>query len=519
MRTRTALAGLLLMAACADHTPTGTQLTLDPRSADLYDALDPGLYWRDTDTLWVYDRKPEWGPGTHSPDATAIGQLQSLNTRITRYTLWSHSYQNDPGYKSDWISNVANMCAAGLKPVIVVHGWWGESWSGFPSFMNGVAADNPCVQHWQLWNEPDSDDGTCTPANCVFGMGPPFYKGMEYAAMLIQTYPQIKAANPNALVLTAGVNFGNGVSFLQGVYAGGGRKYFDIATLHPYGGATAQWDEAPTPSCAGVSGAGVRSYGQCLHNLFANHGDQGRMLWSTEFGVGGQLIVASWPTAPNTGAFFDDVHRQWWIDAIGIASSHKHYQKMIGYQLVAGDGGAVPTDGGNAEDYGFGIIRPGGAWRPAATWLQSSGYNTHALQYFNAAGYVTVYAPGKRPVGYSYTRNGSYVTFWVLVNKMSRTVVAFEPESGGGALTASIAGNDEIAPYVGCSWSAVVSGGTPPYEYSWTVNGQPVGGNDPNLGYTNTGMDFRIRLEVTDAQQASVITQKWVAVIDGQYCT
>jgi hypothetical protein len=522
MRTRAMLAGvLLLIAACVDHEPTGPQLAFTPRSADLLsDALDPGFYWRDTDTLWIYDRKPEGGAGTHSGDATAISQLQSLNVRLTRYTLYIGPYVDDPNYKAAWISTVANMCAQGLIPVIVVHGVGGTSWSGwFPSFMYGAVSDNPCVRHWQLWNEPDANDGSCTDGNCVFGTGSPYSKGVEYAAMLIQTYPQIKSANPNALVVTAGVNFGNGPSFLQGVYAGGGRKYFDIVGVHPYGGATAQWDQAPNPSCTGVTGAGVRSYGQCYHNLFAANGDQGRILWSTEFGVSAQLIQASW--GPQTGAFYDDTHRQWWIDALGIASTYRYYQKMIGYQLVAADGGVTPTDGGNPDDYGFGIIRPSGALRPAATWLQGSGYNTHALQYTTAAGDVTVYAPGKQPIGYPYTRNGSYVTFNVTVDKLSPTVVAWVPE--GNPLTVSISGLTTIKRAGNNTWTCSATGGSGGYSYRW--DRQDDGGSyywvGSNSSYTswidqNNAPSFDLKCTVTSGGQSSY-AEKHVNVLIPYY--
>ena len=516
MRTRATLAGLLLMAACADHDPTSnSQLLFDPDTANLSDALDPGLYWRDPDTLWIYDRKPEGGVGSHSGDATAISRLQSLNVRLTRYTLWIHYYQTDPTYKANWISSVANMCAQGLRPVIVVEGTGEASWSGwFPAFMNAAVADNPCVQHWQLWNEPDQDAGACAAGHCVFGTGTPYSKGVQYAAMLIQTYPQIKSANPNALVLTAGVNFGNGPSFLQGVYDGGGRKYFDIVAVHPYGGATAQWDEAPNPACAGVSGAGVRSYGQCYHNLFAANGDQGRILWSTEFGVPGTMIVGSW--GPKTAAELDAIHRQWWVDALAIASNYRHYQKMIGYQLVAGEEGVVPTDGGNAEDYGFGIIRPGGSWRPAATWLQSSGYNSHALQYATAAGNVTVYAPGRRPVKYSYSRSGNYVTFSVMVDKLSRTVVTWAPEV---AMSVSITGLTTIKTPGSRTWTCGASGGAGGYSYAWYR--RDYGGSFVYAGsgtsYTtwvdgNDAPSFTLKCSVTSAGQ-TVSAEKTVNVI------
>jgi hypothetical protein len=264
-----------------------------------------------------------------------------------------------------------------------------------------------------------------------------------------------------------------------------------------------------------VSGAGVRSYGQCYQNLFSANGDQGRILWSTEFGVSGAKIVNDW--GPKTSVALDSIHRNWWRDALSIASTHKHYQKMIGYQLVANEDGVVPTDGGNPEDYGFGLIRPGGTWKPAASWLQGSGYNSHILQYSTAAGWVTVYAPGKRPIGYSYSRNGGYVTFHVVVDKAAPKVVAFEPEPTPPP-SVTISGTSEMQAYSWCQWSAPASGGTPPYSYAWTVDGQPAGDDSDMFTHAAGSSSFTIAVTVTDAGGRVTSDDHEVAIVSGAYC-
>ncbi|MGH7567485.1 MAG: S8 family peptidase [Gemmatimonadales bacterium] len=45
----------------------------------------------------------------------------------------------------------------------------------------------------------------------------------------------------------------------------------------------------------------------------------------------------------------------------------------------------------------------------------------------------------------------------------------------------AIGGPSAVRRRVPCTWSAIVSGGTPPYVYGWTVNNLPVGGNSPEL--------------------------------------
>ena len=74
----------------------------------------------------------------------------------------------------------------------------------------------------------------------------------------------------------------------------------------------------------------------------------------------------------------------------------------------------------------------------------------------------------------------------------------------------SICGNDQIGPGYGCSWSAVPSGGVPPYSYPWTVNGTPVGGNTDYLNYTSDGNNFTIAVTDTDSQSGNGSGQKGV---------
>jgi hypothetical protein len=78
------------------------------------------------------------------------------------------------------------------------------------------------IHHWEVWNEPDNAS-----------MWKPAPNAKQYAELLKTAHRAIKAANPNAKVLTGGVS-GNAVPFLEEMLAAGAGNSFDILALHPY---------------------------------------------------------------------------------------------------------------------------------------------------------------------------------------------------------------------------------------------------------------------------------------------
>ncbi|NTV65807.1 MAG: hypothetical protein HGA65_20050, partial [Oscillochloris sp.] len=80
------------------------------------------------------------------------------------------------------------------------------------------------VHYWQVWNEPDNA--------AYWGPKP---DPTAYAALLKATYTAIKAADPSAQVLIAGMVAPEpALSFLRQVQASGAWGAFDIIALHPY---------------------------------------------------------------------------------------------------------------------------------------------------------------------------------------------------------------------------------------------------------------------------------------------
>jgi Cellulase (glycosyl hydrolase family 5) len=76
------------------------------------------------------------------------------------------------------------------------------------------------VAAYEIWNEEDA------PAWWSGGPDP-----VAYTRLLQATYPAVKAAEPNATVVLGGLT-GNDYQFLEGVYAAGGKGYFDAVGVH-----------------------------------------------------------------------------------------------------------------------------------------------------------------------------------------------------------------------------------------------------------------------------------------------
>ena len=101
------------------------------------------------------------------------------------------------------------------------YGPGGEFWSQHPELPQLP------IRSWQVWNEPN------IPVYWPTGPNP-----AEYAAMLRTVGEGIKAVDPGATVITAGLNESELgiklVPFLQGMYRAGAKGSFDVLALHPY---------------------------------------------------------------------------------------------------------------------------------------------------------------------------------------------------------------------------------------------------------------------------------------------
>jgi hypothetical protein len=110
------------------------------------------------------------------------------------------------------------------------------------------------LRYWQIWNEPNYS---------VFWSDQPF--APDYVALLHASWDSVKAVDPGAKIVLAGLP-NKSWTRIEQIYKAGGRKYFDIAAFHPF---TASVD-------------GVKTILQRDRKVMAKYHDSKKTLWVTE---------------------------------------------------------------------------------------------------------------------------------------------------------------------------------------------------------------------------------------------
>jgi polysaccharide biosynthesis protein PslG len=134
-----------------------------------------------------------------------------------------------------------------------------QAFADFASAVVGRYKDR--VHYWQIWNEPD---------NAIYWRPQP--SPSAYASLLKAVSRAIKAADPSAQVLSAGVVSPEpATSFYQAIADNGAWDSFDIIAIHPY-------TDPRSPEDGQIGSAGV---GQ-IKALAARLGQ--KPIWATEYG-------------------------------------------------------------------------------------------------------------------------------------------------------------------------------------------------------------------------------------------
>ncbi len=117
---------------------------------------------------------------------------------------------------------------------------------------------------WEIWNEPNH---------------PRFWSGTpsEYVRILKAAYPAIKAADPQARVVSGGTSYTD-ARWIETLYELGSRPFFDVMAIHPYMAPADLPPETENGEMWTISAVGG------VRRLMDRYGDDNKEIWFTEFG-------------------------------------------------------------------------------------------------------------------------------------------------------------------------------------------------------------------------------------------
>ncbi|MBN1537132.1 MAG: hypothetical protein JW908_10410 [Anaerolineales bacterium] len=253
------------------------------------------------------------------------------------------------GREQEWVY-AANL---GLMPVVTIHFTpaWAQKASGvscgpirkekfdaFGNFLFDLVArySQPPynIKYWQIWNEADAGLGIAAADSawgCWGDTGDQKYYGGDYFGKMLKTvYPRIKAADPQAQVLIAGLlldcdpyqppeepagsgNYKDCSSsrFLEGILSAGAGDYFDGISYHSYDyyqGELGKYYNPNWHSSWDKNGAVLTEKTSFIRRVLSQYGVEDKSLFNTESSVicgkTGEEAVCTDNTFVQTKAYY-----------------------------------------------------------------------------------------------------------------------------------------------------------------------------------------------------------------------
>lgn len=210
------------------------------------------------------------------------------------------------------------------------------------------------LQAWEIWNEPNTAQFWQPNANPA-----------AYTKVLQAAYTAVKLANPQAIIITGGLSPQDTTAanmseldFLQGVYANGGKGFFDAVGDHPY-----TYPLLPSDS-SGNAWSRMSQTGVSLRSIMEANGDSVKKIWLTEFGA-----PTGGPGDTATEENYATVHDTWHVDeqlqadmATRAVQLYKNYDwvgPLMWYSYKD-----TSTDQSTNENF-FGLLRHDGSQKAA----------------------------------------------------------------------------------------------------------------------------------------------------------
>jgi outer membrane biosynthesis protein TonB len=221
---------------------------------------------------------------------TTLDMLQAMGVQDVRvYIPWVYTQPLPNQYNWAPIDDIMNAAKArnmGVLAMVNSTPVWAGTAGNFPgaktpdpvayaNFMTQVATRyGKTISAYEVWNE----------VNCVCFYDP--ISPSSYAELLKAAYPAIKAADPTATVIAAGLGSVftvngitmNPVDYVNGMYAAGAKGFFDALAFHPYQETLKFSDGEGVP-------LSPLTQIQKIYDLMVANGDGALKIWITEYGV------------------------------------------------------------------------------------------------------------------------------------------------------------------------------------------------------------------------------------------
>ena len=201
---------------------------------------------------------------------------------------------------------------------------------------------------------------------------PKYADPAEYVAYLREAYVRAKQADPNCIIVSAGLALNGGagdlamddVEYIRGMYAAGAKPYFDVLGCHPYGFAYEPEDATSNP---------IHCFRRAEqeHAVMAEYDDGAKPVWATEFGwiIDPGLVCRDYDGWP--GRWWQRVSPQVQADYLLRAFSYaRTHWPWMGVMFVWNlDYDLVPWNSYCDQKSWFAILNHDGSARPAYSTL------------------------------------------------------------------------------------------------------------------------------------------------------
>jgi hypothetical protein len=200
------------------------------------------------------------------------------------------------------------------------------------------------IRYYQIWNEP----------NIYPEWGEQTVDPEGYVALLKVAYTRAKAADPDCVILCAGLAQtlepgGRNMSdlvYLQRMYDAGVRGYFDIMSVMAYGLWTGPTDRRATPDRTNFARP------QLIREIMVRNGDADKPIWATE--VGWNAVPADFPKPAIYGRVTPEQQARYAVEAYRRAQAEWPWMGVMNYWFFKR---ATDTETGEVFYY-FRMVEP-----------------------------------------------------------------------------------------------------------------------------------------------------------------